>query len=111
MTPAIHNPTPGVSGTQVLGSLLGVKWTRGKRVNAWLATKSTAADWDGYLRGSGQGQFQQSSIWAEVKQSDGWHAVRVVLEQEGITIGGFQLLWRHTRFGRMGFLNKGPVLS
>jgi hypothetical protein len=35
----------------------------------------------------------------------------VLIGGEGGLLGGFQLLWRSTRFGRIGYVSKGPVLE
>ncbi len=55
------------------------------------------------------GQFQQSSMWAQVKDVDGWESLRVVATLKDHIAGGFQILWRNTRLGRIGYASKGPV--
>ncbi len=66
--------------------------------------------WDAFLEGTPLGQFQQSSGWAYVKSVEGWNTVRV-FNQDGQNFhGGWQLLWKATRFGRIGYISKGPVL-
>lgn len=42
---------------------------------------------------------------------EGWQCLRLTLEQGGGIVGGAQILWRKTRFGRIGYLLKGPVLG
>lgn len=66
--------------------------------------------WDAFLAASPRGQFQQSSAWARVKAIDGWTAAREYLTPEPPESGGFQLLWKRTRIGRIGYVSKGPVL-
>ena len=83
---------------------------RGQLVNAWFSESLHDQAWDDFLRGDPRGQFQQSCAWAQSKQSEDWRCLRVTLEQDGQVRGGFQLLWRATRFGKLGFISKGPVL-
>jgi peptidoglycan pentaglycine glycine transferase (the first glycine) len=65
--------------------------------------------WDEFLMKTPMGQFQQSSMWAQVKEVDGWECLRVVATIEDRIAGGFQVLWRDTRFGRIGYVSKGPI--
>ncbi len=48
-------------------------------------------------------------MWAQVKEVDGWQSLRVVATIEDRIVGGFQILWRNTRFGRIAYASKGPV--
>jgi hypothetical protein len=78
-----------------------------------IALASDAAedrDWDDFLQSTPLGQFQQSSRWARYKACEGWQVWRCVLKTEDRLVGGFQLLWRHQRLGRMGYITKGPAL-
>jgi lipid II:glycine glycyltransferase (peptidoglycan interpeptide bridge formation enzyme) len=67
--------------------------------------------WDRFLSASGCGQYQQTSVWARVKATEGWNCARTVLWDEDRCLGGFQLLHRRTRFGSLGYVTKGPVLA
>lgn len=69
-----------------------------------------ALAWDRFLSECARGQFQQSSGWAAVKALDGWSAVREYLDPADPASGGFQLLWKRSRVGRIGYVSKGPVL-
>src|SRR5689334_11430067 len=69
------------------------------------------ADWDTFLQRSPLGQFQQSSIWAQAKASEGWSPVRILLTVGQNLVGGFQLLWKRSRLGRIGYVSKGPVVT
>ncbi len=75
----------------------------------WLSQGNSDASWDEFLMKTPMGHFQQSSMWAEVKEVDGWESLRVVATIEDRMVGGFQILWRNTRFGRIGYVSKGPV--
>jgi hypothetical protein len=69
-----------------------------------------SARWDDYLEHCPLGQFQQSSRWACIKALDGWKAHHVFLNPQQPEQGGLQLLWKASRFGRIGYVSKGPVL-
>jgi hypothetical protein len=78
-------------------------------VEVWISPGVADRWWDDFLRGNPCGQFQQSSLWAQYKAGEGWSHHRVVLTIAGALAGGFQLLWKKTRFGRVGYVSKGPV--
>ncbi len=67
-------------------------------------------EWDQLLERSPLGHFQQTSRWARVKALDGWQALRIFLKPDQVNEGGLQLLWKDSRFGRIGYVSKGPVL-
>jgi len=92
-------------------TLLRTTQVLGRETKAWLSSEPADHAWDQFLRGTDLGQFQQSSLWARAKRMDGWQCRRLVLEQEEKIAGGFQMLWRRTRFGRIGYIIKGPVLA
>ncbi len=78
---------------------------------AVVVDSGNGAGWDDFIRGSANGQFQQSTPWAAVKQHAGWNVCRVHLLYQGSLGGGFSLLWRRSRLGRIGYVSKGPVLE
>lgn len=68
--------------------------------------------WDAFLEATPGGHHAQSSLWAEVKRSLGWHAVRVVVRDQDGIVGGVQLVTRSVnRFGAVAFAARGPVLA
>ena len=83
----------------------------GKKAAAWVSEEVDDEGWDRFLQGNPAGQFHQSSMWARAKASENWSCVRVLIGSEGRLMGGFQLLWRSSRFGRIGYVSKGPVLE
>lgn len=89
---------------------LETRLIQGCPTRAWLFREVEDPPWDEFLRTTPLGQFQQSSLWARVKQLDGWHSFRVLLTQGDQIVSGFQILWRRTRFGRIGYISKGPVI-
>lgn len=66
-------------------------------------------EWDHFLEKNDYGDLRQSSIWARVKRSSGWHRCLRTLRCHEKIIGGFQLLWKSTLFGRIGHVANGPV--
>ena len=44
----------------------------------WHSPGNSDASWDEFLMKTPMGQFQQSSMWAQVKEVDGWESLRVV---------------------------------
>ena len=75
----------------------------------WHSPGNSDASWDEFLMKTPMGQFQQSSMWAQVKEVEGWECLRVVATLKDQIAGGFQILWRNTRLGRIGYVSKGPV--
>lgn len=69
----------------------------------------TSRDWDEFLLGTPEGQFQQSTAWAAAKALEGWQAARAELRQEDEILGGFQLLYKRRRGVKIGYVSKGPV--
>lgn len=66
--------------------------------------------WERFLASHPLGQYQQSVRWARVKQGDGWSARLKTWTSGHELAGGFLMLVKKTRLGRLGFVNKGPVL-
>lgn len=66
-------------------------------------------EWDHLLQSHPLGQFQQSSLWAQVKATEGWTVHRCLQLRDLAPVGGWQMLYRSTRFGRIGYVSKGPV--
>ena len=82
----------------------------GRLAAAWSSAELEDSNWDDFLEATPLGHFQQSSLWARAKDIDGWRPLRTILTLDGQIAGGFQILTRHTRFGLIGYVSKGPVL-
>jgi hypothetical protein len=76
---------------------------------AWQGTDIEDEAWDVFLQRTPLGEYVQSSIWARAKSVDGWKCHRVLLTVNQEILGGFQLLWRSSRFGKIGYVSRGPV--
>ncbi len=69
-------------------------------------------EWDAFVDGTPGGHHAQTSMWAEVKGSLGWDAVRVVVREHDHIVGGVQLLTRSvSRLGAVAFAPRGPILA
>lgn len=65
--------------------------------------------WDEFVASHPLGHYQQSSSWAMAKKLQGWERIRVLLSRDNFVVSGFQILTKPSRFGRVGYLSKGPV--
>ncbi|MBW2113165.1 MAG: peptidoglycan bridge formation glycyltransferase FemA/FemB family protein [Deltaproteobacteria bacterium] len=84
----------------------------GKKTSAWISKKKEDPLWDDFLLRTKGGGFEQSSLWAQVKEMDNWRPIRVVVDQDDLLVGGFQMLVRPTPFsGLFGYISKGPVVA
>jgi hypothetical protein len=75
-----------------------------------VVSEAVSGAWDRFLTQRSTGQFQQSTMWAEVKQSLGWRVEAVQFHEGESLVGGFTMFWRRTWLGRIGYVTKGPVL-
>lgn len=76
---------------------------------AWSSGELVDSEWDDFLQKTPLGHFQQSSSWALVKARGGWRPIRVIVTIDDRISAGFQLLTRPSRFGKIGYIYKGPV--
>jgi lipid II:glycine glycyltransferase (peptidoglycan interpeptide bridge formation enzyme) len=77
-----------------------------------ISTATEDPAWDAFLAALPSGHHTQTSLWARVKSSLGWQAVRVVVERQGDIIGGAQILYRRLpAVGAVGYVSRGPVLA
>ena len=81
------------------------------RFEALYSSAESDPAWDAFLESHPSGQFQQSTAWASAKKADGWNSLRYRIEDRGVVCGGFQMLWRTSRLGRIAYISKGPVLG
>src|ERR1700722_11594625 len=85
------------------------KLLAGREVVVRLSRELEDRCWDKFLEETPLGQFQQSSFWGRSKSAEGWTLLRVILTIDEEIVGGFQILWRRSWFGRNGYVSKGPV--
>lgn len=71
-----------------------------------------APEWDGFLAEVPGGHHVQSSLWARVKATLRWRAVRVIVSRGEAIVGGAQVLMRsHPFFRAVGYVARVPVLA
>jgi lipid II:glycine glycyltransferase (peptidoglycan interpeptide bridge formation enzyme) len=69
-------------------------------------------EWDAFVEATPGGHHAQTSMWAQVKGSLGWDAVRVIVRERGAIVGGVQLLTRRvSAIGSVAFAPRGPILA
>ena len=83
----------------------------GKVADAWLSSEVEDSAWDDFLEASPLGHFQQSSLWSRAKSVEGWRPIRMVVTLDDRIVGGYQILTRNTRFGAVGYIYKGLVVT
>lgn len=91
-------------------SVLASATCGGRRLVASVSTQISHPEWDRFLESTVLGHFQQASTWAAIKAEERWQPLRVIVREGATICGGFQILVRRTRFGKVGFLSKGPVI-
>lgn len=83
-----------------------------RRIAAWLSEAPEDLEWDLFLMRTVLGQYQQSSVWARAKATEAWRVTRVVLTgDEEVIVGGFQVLYKSSWWGGIGYVSKGPVVE
>lgn len=89
----------------------GVRRNMGNPTNIIVSKGNKESDWDQYVNNHEMGQYQQTSIWARAKESEGWSHSRVMIKDEnGDILGGFQLLKKNIyKFITIGFISKAPL--
>lgn len=92
-------------------TLLASETIEGRRIEALVSNRTPHPEWDAWLESTELGHFQQSSAWAAVKGEEGWETCRVVFRENSRICAGFQVLVRRTRFGKVAYLSKGPVIT
>lgn len=71
--------------------------------------ENRAAAWDHFLGEAVGGDHTQSSGWAVLKQTTGWTASLITVEDAGRVVAGAQLLTQSIGPWRIGYVSKGPV--
>jgi peptidoglycan pentaglycine glycine transferase (the first glycine) len=88
-----------------------VRESAGPNVKAWFSREPEDEEWDAFLLGTPLGQYQQSSMWARAKATEGWSVARVLITLEEEIVGGFQVLYKSSWWGGTGYVSKGPVVE
>jgi lipid II:glycine glycyltransferase (peptidoglycan interpeptide bridge formation enzyme) len=68
--------------------------------------------WDSFVERTPGGHHVQTTRWAEVKRTVGWHAVRVEIRRDDALVGGLQMLLKRIGpLGSVGFVPRGPLIA
>lgn len=82
----------------------------GSRAEFVYSTEVRDPAWDRMLNEVSGAHFEQTSGWAAVKTRYGWRVLRLTAQQEGVCLGGVQVLLRRVgRFGVLGYVSRGPT--
>lgn len=77
-----------------------------------IETNSAPSDaaWDDWVAATPGGQHVQTSLWAQVKATLGWRAVRIQMHDHSQLVAGAQLLLKPLPLiGAMAYVPKGPL--
>lgn len=101
MNPRERHSTPGASGiANRQGSVLTIQYYHGRIVD----------EWDGFVRDSLQGHYEQTSLWGMVKQVYGWQPSVILVREKGDLVGGVMVLvHKHRLAGSIGYVTRGPL--
>jgi peptidoglycan pentaglycine glycine transferase (the first glycine) len=103
-------PTPQQTKTNNSLTTSKTQFLENSNITSELSSKTGDLEWDAFLEQSPLGQFQQSCAWAKYKQTEGWNVLRSVFKNKDDIVGGFQILWKQTKWGKIAYVSKGPVL-
>jgi lipid II:glycine glycyltransferase (peptidoglycan interpeptide bridge formation enzyme) len=68
--------------------------------------------WDAFVISHPEGQYEQTSAWAQAKLTEGWHPLRVFMLSSGEPRGGVQILYKKiSLLGKVAYASKGPILT
>lgn len=69
-------------------------------------------EWDAFLAAASGGNYQQSSLWAQIKTVSRFQAIRIVIRDDGDIVGGAQVLIRRfSLIGGYGYVAMGPLVA
>jgi peptidoglycan pentaglycine glycine transferase (the first glycine) len=78
----------------------------------WVSDECESPEWDAFLRETPGGHYVQTSLWAQVKATLGWRAVRIVVRQDERIVAGAQLLVRPVAASMaVGYVPRGPLIA
>jgi lipid II:glycine glycyltransferase (peptidoglycan interpeptide bridge formation enzyme) len=78
--------------------------------NHQISEKREDQDWDHFLKETSGGHHVQSSLWAQLKATLGWDAIRLLVTEGKQLVAGAQMLTKSIPIvGKIGYIPKGPV--
>ena len=76
-----------------------------------MSTTETDPSWDAFVAGTPGGHHVQTSLWGQLKASEDWWPVRVLVRRDGELVAGVQVLIRTVPWvGAVAYAPKGPVI-
>src|SRR5437660_780880 len=76
-----------------------------------VSTSRLDPEWDAFVDRAPGGHHLQTSLWAQVKATQGWWPIRLRLQRAGELVGGCQLLLRSVWKGTIAYCPRGPVMA
>jgi peptidoglycan pentaglycine glycine transferase (the first glycine) len=76
-----------------------------------VSTSRLDPEWDAFVDRAPGGHHLQTSLWANVKATQGWWPIRLRLRRDGELVGGCQLLLRSLPVGAIAYCPRGPVMA
>lgn len=93
-------------------SKISERKVNGHKVEAWQTSKSDDPTWDNFLLAIPFAHFEQTSMWAKAKETQGWMPLRIIFTIDQKIIGGIQILYKSKYiFFKFGYALKGPVIN
>jgi peptidoglycan pentaglycine glycine transferase (the first glycine) len=98
-------------------AMLALGWQEaaidGPGVDAGISVSTSRLDpeWDAFVDRAPGGHHLQTSLWANVKATQGWRPIRTRLQRDGELVGGFQLLLHSLPVGTIAYCPRGPVMA
>jgi lipid II:glycine glycyltransferase (peptidoglycan interpeptide bridge formation enzyme) len=69
-------------------------------------------DWDEFLQRTPGGHHVQTSLWGQLKATQGWRPVRLLVSRDGAIVAGAQVLIRSLPLANaVAYVPKGPVFG
>jgi lipid II:glycine glycyltransferase (peptidoglycan interpeptide bridge formation enzyme) len=70
------------------------------------------SEWDQFVIDGPNPHHEQTALWGKLQSLRGWRSFRVMMRQANTLVGGGQILERSIgRFGKVGYLSRGPLLA
>jgi peptidoglycan pentaglycine glycine transferase (the first glycine) len=99
-----------MSGEQVQKQVSNPLECQPDEITIFCSETPADSNWDAFLAQIPGVHFEQTSMWALLRQSYGWKPIRWVAFQNGRILGGIQLLIRPIgRLGNVGYVIRGPM--
>lgn len=97
---------------EALSPVLQLQVPVNAKIHTEISDAQQDAQWDAFLRQTPQGNLEQSSLWAAVKESSNRRSLRVKIQRGKEIIAGCQMFLQEMRFvGTVALAIFGPVIK